>query len=89
MPNVSFHVYAPGFIARFLESHAVMLQGNSGLKPKEGEVTSRPWQWPINYKVRKTLKLYIKLCTIFKKLCQAPLELASFLLTIQNIFAFV
>ncbi|KAL1468871.1 hypothetical protein MTO96_025148, partial [Rhipicephalus appendiculatus] len=27
-----------------------MLQGNAGLKPKEGEVTSRPWQWPINYK---------------------------------------
>lgn len=51
VPNVSFHVYAPGFFARFLESHAVMLQGNAGLKPKEGEVTSRPWQWPINYKV--------------------------------------
>jgi len=44
-------VYAPGFFARFLESHAVMLQGNAGLKPKEGEVTSRPWQWPINYRV--------------------------------------
>lgn len=27
-----------------------MFQGNAGLKPKEGEVTSRPWQWPINYK---------------------------------------
>lgn len=51
MPNVSFQVYAPGFFARFLESHAVMLQGNAGLKPKEGEVTSRPWQWPINYRV--------------------------------------
>lgn len=51
VPNVSFHVYAPGFFARFFESHAVMLQGNAGLKPKEGEVTSRPWQWPINYKV--------------------------------------
>ena len=51
MPNVSFQVYAPGFLARFLESHAVMLQGNAGLKPKEGEITSRPWQWPINYKV--------------------------------------
>lgn len=51
VPNVSFHVYAPSFFARFLESHAVMLQGNAGLKPKEGEITSRPWQWPINYKV--------------------------------------
>lgn len=53
VPNVSFHVYAPSFLARFFESHAVMLQGNAGLKPKEGEITSRPWQWPINYKVGK------------------------------------
>ncbi|XP_064484670.1 protein O-mannosyl-transferase 2-like isoform X2 [Ornithodoros turicata] len=50
LPNVSFEAYAPGFLKMFLESHAVMLQGNAGLKPKEGEVTSRPWQWPINYK---------------------------------------
>ncbi|XP_049959896.1 protein O-mannosyl-transferase 2 isoform X1 [Schistocerca serialis cubense] len=50
LPKVSFEVYAPSFIERFLESHAVMLQGNAGLKPKEGEVTSRPWQWPINYR---------------------------------------
>lgn len=28
-----------------------MFQGNAGLKPKEGEVTSRPWQWPINFRV--------------------------------------
>ena len=51
LPNVSVNVYAPKFFDKFLESHAVMLQGNSGLKPKEGEVTSRPWQWPINYRV--------------------------------------
>ncbi|VVC33926.1 MIR motif,Protein O-mannosyl-transferase, C-terminal four TM domain,Glycosyl transferase family 39/83 [Cinara cedri] len=50
LPNVSFEVYSPNFFARFIESHAVMFQGNSGLKPKEGEITSRPWQWPINYK---------------------------------------
>ncbi|EDV95275.1 protein O-mannosyl-transferase 2 [Drosophila grimshawi] len=50
LPSVSFSIYAPGFFARFLESHAVMLQGNAGLKPKEGEITSRPWQWPINYR---------------------------------------
>lgn len=50
LPNVSFDVYAPSFLERFFESHAVMLQGNAGLKPKEGEVTSRPWQWPINYR---------------------------------------
>uniref|UniRef100_A0A1B6CJ65 Protein O-mannosyl-transferase 2 n=2 Tax=Clastoptera arizonana TaxID=38151 RepID=A0A1B6CJ65_9HEMI len=50
LPNVSFEVYAPGFFERLIESHAVMFQGNSGLKPKEGEITSRPWQWPINYR---------------------------------------
>lgn len=33
-----------------MESHAVMTQGNSGLKPKEGEITSRPWQWPIDFR---------------------------------------
>ena len=27
------------------------LQTNSGFKPKEGEVTSQPWQWPINFRV--------------------------------------
>lgn len=50
LPNVTFEECAPSFFERFLESHAVMLQGNSGLKPKEGEVTSRPWQWPLNYR---------------------------------------
>ncbi|XP_025105908.1 protein O-mannosyl-transferase 2-like isoform X2 [Pomacea canaliculata] len=50
LPNVSFDLYSPSFLEKFLESHAVMSQGNSGLKPKEGEITSRPWQWPINYR---------------------------------------
>ncbi|KAJ2942084.1 hypothetical protein O0L34_g11001 [Tuta absoluta] len=50
LPKVSFEEYASGFLERLLESHAVMLQGNAGLKPKEGEVTSQPWQWPINYR---------------------------------------
>ena len=31
-----------------------MLQGNAGLKPKEGEYTSRPWEWPINLRVNKS-----------------------------------
>lgn len=53
--NVSFEVYAPSFLDRFIESHAVMFQGNAGLKPKEGEITSRPWQWPINYRVRRKI----------------------------------
>ncbi|XP_072032340.1 protein O-mannosyl-transferase 2-like [Amphiura filiformis] len=50
LPNSSFELFKPSFVETLLESHAVMLQGNSGLKPKEGEVTSRPWQWPINYR---------------------------------------
>ncbi|XP_076442071.1 protein O-mannosyl-transferase 2-like [Babylonia areolata] len=50
LPNVSFELYSPSFIEKLTESHAVMMQGNSGLKPKEWEVTSQPWQWPINYK---------------------------------------
>lgn len=51
VPNTSFEIYAPNFLEKFLESHTVMFQGNSGLKPKEGEITSQPWQWPINFKV--------------------------------------
>merc|ERR1712129_182973 len=48
LPNSSVHDLAPSFFSRFIESHKVMLQGNSGLKPKEGEMTSKPWEWPIN-----------------------------------------
>jgi len=48
LPNVSFEFYRPSFQERFIESHLVMLQGNSGLKPKEGETTSRPWHWPLD-----------------------------------------
>ena len=52
LPNASFHIFAPSFLQKFVESHLVMFQGNAGLKPKEGEVTSRPWHCPINYRVR-------------------------------------
>lgn len=55
-------MYAPGFLQMFIESHTVMFQGNAGLKPKEGEVTSRPWQWPINYRV--SLKCMVTLIVI-------------------------
>ncbi|XP_047741231.1 protein O-mannosyl-transferase 2, partial [Hyalella azteca] len=51
LPNSSFEIYAPSFLSKFLEAHTVMFQGNAGLKPKEGEVTSQPWQWPINYRM--------------------------------------
>ena len=51
VPNVSFAIYKPSFLEKFFEAHMVQFQGNAGLKPKEGEVTSRPWQWPIDYQV--------------------------------------
>ena len=51
VPNESFSAYQLTFFQRFIESHFVMITGNSGLKPKEGEITSKPWQWPINLKV--------------------------------------
>ncbi|XP_049305919.1 protein O-mannosyl-transferase 2 isoform X2 [Bactrocera dorsalis] len=50
LPTVNLNMYAPSFLSTFMESHAVMFQGNAGLKPKEGELTSKPWQWPINYR---------------------------------------
>jgi len=50
LDNISLADMSPGFLAKFIESHQVMLQGNSGLKPKEGEWTSQPWEWPINLK---------------------------------------
>uniref|UniRef100_A0A8D0GWL1 Protein O-mannosyl-transferase 2 n=1 Tax=Sphenodon punctatus TaxID=8508 RepID=A0A8D0GWL1_SPHPU len=49
LPNISLDVLKPFFPEILLESHMVMIRGNSGLKPKENEVTSKPWHWPINY----------------------------------------
>ena len=51
VPNVSFSEYKLNFFQRFVESHLVMFNGNAGLKPKEGEMTSKPWMWPINLRV--------------------------------------
>lgn len=48
LPNISLADMAPGFLSKFIESHRVMLQGNSNLKPKEGEWTSQPWEWPMS-----------------------------------------
>ncbi|KAJ8045755.1 Protein O-mannosyl-transferase 2 [Holothuria leucospilota] len=50
LPNISFEVFRSSFLDSLIESHIVMAQGNSDLKPKEGEVTSQPWQWPINFR---------------------------------------
>ncbi|KAL7992598.1 hypothetical protein Chor_016854 [Crotalus horridus] len=49
LPNISLDVLKPSFPEILLESHMVMIRGNSVLKPKENEVTSKPWHWPINY----------------------------------------
>ncbi|CAB4060018.1 POMT [Lepeophtheirus salmonis] len=46
-PNSMWNV-EDNFFPKLPNSHAVMFQGNAGLKPKEGEYTSRPWEWPIN-----------------------------------------
>ncbi|XP_048585823.1 protein O-mannosyl-transferase 2 isoform X2 [Nematostella vectensis] len=50
IPKASPELFKPSFFASVYESHIVMAQTNSGFKPKEGEVTSLPWQWPINYR---------------------------------------
>uniref|UniRef100_A0A3Q2YFR4 Protein O-mannosyl-transferase 2 n=1 Tax=Hippocampus comes TaxID=109280 RepID=A0A3Q2YFR4_HIPCM len=49
LPNISLSVLKPHFIEILIESHIVMIRGNSGLKPKDNEVNSKPWHWPINY----------------------------------------
>lgn len=32
-----------------ITTKCLFLQGNSGLKPKDNEMSSKPWHWPINY----------------------------------------
>nr|XP_031535151.1 protein O-mannosyl-transferase 2 isoform X2 [Vicugna pacos] len=49
LPNISLDVLQPSFPEILLESHMLMIWGNSGLKPKDNEFTSKPWHWPINY----------------------------------------
>ncbi|CAI8034049.1 Protein O-mannosyl-transferase 2 [Geodia barretti] len=48
LPHVSFEFYKPSIFSKFLESHLVMAESNNNMKPKEGEITSKPWHWPIN-----------------------------------------
>ncbi|XP_056282897.1 protein O-mannosyl-transferase 2 isoform X2 [Pseudoliparis swirei] len=48
-PNISLSVLKPHFLEILLESHIVMIRGNSGLKPKDNEMNSKPWHWPIDY----------------------------------------
>uniref|UniRef100_A0A8D3D3D7 Protein O-mannosyl-transferase 2 n=1 Tax=Scophthalmus maximus TaxID=52904 RepID=A0A8D3D3D7_SCOMX len=49
LPNISLSVLKPHFLEILLESHIVMIRGNSGLKPKDNEMNSKPWHWPLNY----------------------------------------
>uniref|UniRef100_A0A672NS67 Protein O-mannosyl-transferase 2 n=1 Tax=Sinocyclocheilus grahami TaxID=75366 RepID=A0A672NS67_SINGR len=49
LPNISLSVLKPTFLEILWESHIVMIRGNSGLKPKDNEMNSKPWHWPINY----------------------------------------
>uniref|UniRef100_A0A3B3UDW9 Protein O-mannosyl-transferase 2 n=1 Tax=Poecilia latipinna TaxID=48699 RepID=A0A3B3UDW9_9TELE len=49
LPNISLSLLKPNFLEILLESHIVMIRGNSGLKPKDNEMNSKPWHWPINY----------------------------------------
>uniref|UniRef100_A0A8C1P6J6 Protein O-mannosyl-transferase 2 n=1 Tax=Cyprinus carpio TaxID=7962 RepID=A0A8C1P6J6_CYPCA len=49
LPNISLSVLKPTFLEVLWESHIVMIRGNSGLKPKDNEMNSKPWHWPINY----------------------------------------
>nr|XP_020469607.1 protein O-mannosyl-transferase 2 isoform X1 [Monopterus albus]XP_020469608.1 protein O-mannosyl-transferase 2 isoform X1 [Monopterus albus] len=49
LSNISLTVLKPSFLEILLESHIVMIRGNSGLKPKDNEMNSKPWHWPINY----------------------------------------
>ncbi|KAI1895490.1 hypothetical protein AGOR_G00106800 [Albula goreensis] len=49
LPNISLAVLKPSFLEILIESHIVMFRGNSGLKPKDNEMNSKPWHWPINY----------------------------------------
>ena len=54
LPSLS--PFLPPSLSPFLPltlSHSLplALQSNNNMKPKEGEITSRPWHWPINLQV--------------------------------------
>ncbi|ESO86133.1 hypothetical protein LOTGIDRAFT_129702 [Lottia gigantea] len=89
LPNVNFDVYSPSFIDKVIESHAVMTQGNSGLKPKEGEITSRPWQWPINYRGQifsgKDYRIYLLGNPVIFWLCLVVMVIFLMMFTVYSI----
>jgi dolichyl-phosphate-mannose-protein mannosyltransferase len=50
LPNSSAAAAAPSFWTALVELHHSMLSVNNNLVPKLDEVTSQPWQWPLNIK---------------------------------------
>ncbi|XP_063804311.1 protein O-mannosyl-transferase 2 isoform X2 [Pseudophryne corroboree] len=71
LPNISVSILKPSFFEILAESHIVMLRANSGLKPKEHEVTSKPWHWPINFQVVWWLNLGCLVLYVLVALCAA------------------
>lgn len=65
-----------------------MLQGNAGLKPKEGELTSQPWMWPINYKVSSTRLSHNSPVLFCFLRCSGSSELFMLKLKLKFLFAF-
>ena len=49
LDTIVAYTHQPSFLSKLIESQWVMAENNNNLKPKEGEVTSLPWQWPLNY----------------------------------------
>lgn len=82
------------FLQAFAEIHVAMAMVNNGLKPKEGEVTSQPWQWPINYRGQRftrwgdhNLRVYLLGNSVVywsMLVCFAVLLLASLVLLAMN-----
>jgi dolichyl-phosphate-mannose-protein mannosyltransferase len=50
VPKESTKDLSPGFLRSMYELHIVMKNVNNNMKPKEDEVVSKPWHWPILYK---------------------------------------
>ena len=46
--TIQAHTQQSSFISKLMETQWVMAENNNNLKPKEGEITSQPHQWPIN-----------------------------------------
>ena len=54
--------HRPGFLAKLKETHLVMFANNQNLKPKADELNSRPWMWPIAYRVSYHSHIFMIVC---------------------------